>query len=606
MNTFQELGIIDPLIEAITEIGFEHPMPVQEAVIPYLLGDDIDLIALAQTGTGKTAAFGLPLIQKIVNTNRKPEAKKPAALILSPTRELCLQIADDLISYSKLLDQIQIVPVYGGASIEAQIRSLRNGVSVLVATPGRLVDLINRKAVSLENTNTVVLDEADEMLNMGFTESLNEILSHVPEERHMLLFSATMPKEINAIARSYMHDPKEIVIGSRNMANTNIKHQYYLVAAKHKYPALKRVVDFYPNVYGIVFCRTRAETQEIADKLIQDGYNADSLHGELSQAQRDYVMQKFRIGHIRLLVATDVAARGLDVDNLTHIIHYGLPDEIEVYTHRSGRTARAGRTGLSIALCHSREKSKIKGIEQRIGQSFERAYLPDGKAVCEKQIYHLADKIEREVPEENSAIEDLLPGIMRKLEWIDKQDLVKRIVSLEFRRMLEYYRSAPTIDEADEKGRIKTETNETRRNKRNAQAEEGMSRLMINFGKADQLFPDKLIELINRCCPGPRIKIGKIDLLSRQAYFEVEEDIADKVISMMNDYEVNGRLIRVEYAKPFSKDEQHSRRASTRRNSRSKDRSSGNKRSSRHSDTKAKGRNSKGKKKGEHFYDKFR
>ncbi len=608
---------MDPLIEAIREIGFEHPMPVQEAVIPYLLGDDIDLIALAQTGTGKTAAFGLPLIQKIVAAGEKPAKNRPAALVLSPTRELCLQIADDLIAYSKHVDRIQIVPVYGGASIEAQVRSLNQGVSVVVATPGRLVDLINRGAVSLENTHTVVLDEADEMLNMGFSESLNEILSYVPEERHLLLFSATMPKDIHKIARSYMHDPKEIVVGSRNVANANIKHQYYLLSSKHKYLALKRVADFYPDIYGIVFCRTRAETQEIADKLIQDGYNADALHGELSQAQRDYVMQKFRIGHIQLLVATDVAARGLDVDNLTHIIHYGLPDEVEVYTHRSGRTARAGRTGLSIALCHGREKSKIKALEQRIGQKFERVFLPDGKAICEKQVYNLADRIEREVPEENTSIEDILPAIVRKLDWIDREDLIKRIVSLEFRRMLEYYRSAPAIDEADERGRLRTEASEGRRDKRNAKAEEGMSRLMINFGKIDQLFPDKLIELINRCCPGPRVKIGKIDLLSRQAYFEVEEDVADSVIEMMNGYELKGRLIRVEHAKPFGESSgdrgprSRAPRSEYKRKSR-KDAAATFPKSRRERSysgkDKPKGRNSKGqgKKTEGHFYDKFR
>lgn len=533
-------------------MGFENPMPVQEAVIPYLIGEDIDLIALAQTGTGKTAAFGLPLLQKIVVSGAKPNSKSPAALVLSPTRELCLQITNDLINYSKYLDDISVVPVYGGASIETQIRSLKRGVSVVVATPGRLVDLLQRGAVTLQDTHTVVLDEADEMLNMGFLESLNEILSHVPEERHMLLFSATMPKEIGSIAKSYMHDFKEIVVGSRNTANANIKHQYYLVAARHKYLALKRIADYYPDIYGIVFCRTRAETQEIADKLIQDGYNADSLHGDLSQAQRDYVMQKFRIGNIKLLIATDVAARGLDVDNLTHVIHYGLPDEAESYTHRSGRTARAGRTGLSIAICHSREKGKLKSIEKVIGREFERQFLPNGMQVCEKQMFNLAHRIENEVPEENSHIEAILPGIVRKLDWIDREDLIKRIVSMEFSRFFEYYRNTPEIDEADSRGKIPHEKGESKRDRKNAKAEEGMKRLRINFGKADKLFPDKLIELINRCCPGTRINIGKIDLFPRYAFFDVDEDQAHIVVESMNDFEVSGRLINVEYAEEAS------------------------------------------------------
>ncbi|MFC4666226.1 DEAD/DEAH box helicase [Falsiporphyromonas endometrii] len=565
MKSFQELGIIDPLQRAIEEIGFENPMPVQEAVIPYLIGEDIDLIALAQTGTGKTAAFGLPLLQKIAVCNIAPNSKSPAALVLSPTRELCLQITNDLISYSKYLDKISVVPVYGGASIEVQIKSLKRGVSVVVATPGRLVDLLNRGAITLQDTHTVVLDEADEMLNMGFMESLNEILSHVPDERHMLLFSATMPKEIGSIAKSYMHNFKEIVVGSRNTANANIKHQYYLVAARHKYLALKRIVDYYPEVYGIVFCRTRAETQDIADKLIQDGYNADALHGELSQAQRDYVMQKFRIGHIRLLIATDVAARGLDVDNLTHVIHYGLPDEAESYTHRSGRTARAGRTGLSIAICHSREKSKIKNIEKVIGREIERQFLPNGMQVCEKQLYNLANRIENEVPEENSeGIEAIMPGIIRKLDWIEREDLIRRIVSMEFSKLLDYYRTTPEIDEADLRGRIPHEKGEGKRDRKNARAEEGMKRLRINFGKSDKLFPDKLIELVNRCCPGTRIKIGKIDLFARFAFFDVEENEADTVINSMNDYEVGGRLINVEYANEDSGREEGRRRKSGR------------------------------------------
>ena len=360
LKTFEELGIASPVLKAIREMGYEAPMPVQEEVIPFLLGEDNDVIALAQTGTGKTAAYGLPVLQKTDIHKQTPQA-----LILCPTRELCLQIAGDLSDYSKYIDALKVLPVYGGSSIDSQIKALKKGVHVVVATPGRLLDLMNRRTVNLQEIKHVILDEADEMLNMGFSESINAILAEVPEGRNMLLFSATMPQEIARITKEYMRDPKEIIIGRKNEGNQNIRHLYYMVHAKDKYLALKRLVDFYPNIYGIVFCRTRKETQEIADKLIQDGYNADSLHGELSQAQRDYVMQKFRLRNLQLLVATDVAARGLDVDNLTHVIHYGLPDDVESYTHRSGRTARAGKTGISISIYHIREKSRIRQIEQR-------------------------------------------------------------------------------------------------------------------------------------------------------------------------------------------------------------------------------------------------
>ena len=371
-------------------MGYESPMPVQEEVIPFLLGEDNDVIALAQTGTGKTAAYGLPILQKI-----DVEACHPQALVLCPTRELCLQIADDLNDYSKYMEHLRVQPVYGGSSIESQIKALKRGVHVVVATPGRLIDLMNRKTVDLGAVKNVILDEADEMLNMGFTDSINEILAAVPETRNMLLFSATMPKEIAAITKKYMRDPKEIVIGVKNEGNKNIRDIYYMVRAQDKYLALKRIADYYPNIYGIIFCRTRKETQEIADKLIQDGYNADSLHGELSQAQRDYVMQKFRIKNLQLLVATDVAARGLDVDDLTHVINYGLPDEIESYTHRRGRTGRAGKTGISISICHIREKSKIKQIERVINKQFEKGVMPTGEQICEKQLFNLVDQIEK-------------------------------------------------------------------------------------------------------------------------------------------------------------------------------------------------------------------
>ena len=546
--TFDELGVSAPICRAITELGYQQPMPVQEAVIPYLLGEPIDLIALAQTGTGKTAAFGLPLLQNVAKSLEEiPATGTPRALVLCPTRELCLQIADDLTAYSKYLPSVRILPVYGGSSIEAQIRTLRRGVEVIVATPGRLIDLMERGAASLESISTVVLDEADEMLTMGFAESLQTILSQVPEERHLLLFSATMPKEISSIASSYMHKPKEIIVGTKNEGNKNIRHFYYVVSAKHKYLALKRIADYYPDIYGIIFCRTRKETQEIADQLIRDGYNADALHGELSQAQRDYVMQKFRIRNLQLLVATDVAARGLDVNDLTHVIHYGLPDDVENYTHRSGRTARAGKMGISIAICHSRERGRLKDIERISHATIERKHLPSGSEICQKQLFHLADRIERVELTEDATLDAVLPELARKLDWIDREELVKRVMLLEFRRMLDYYESEDAIEEADDKGRLPYEGQEKKRDKRNAVAEEGMKRLFINFGKLDHMYPNKLIELVNKCVPG-RVKIGKIDLLPRFAFFEVEEADAREVIESMSSYEVDGRRIAVDYA----------------------------------------------------------
>lgn len=552
--TFEELGVSAPICQAVRELGYEQPMPVQEAVIPYLLGAPIDLIALAQTGTGKTAAFGLPLLQ---NVERSLQAQPndgvatPRALVLCPTRELCLQIADDLTAYSKYLPSVRILPVYGGSSIEAQIRTLRRGVEVIVATPGRLIDLMDRGAASLDSIETVVLDEADEMLTMGFSESLQTILAEVPKERHLLLFSATMPREISSIAASYMHQPKEIIVGTKNEGNKNIRHYYYVVSARHKYLALKRIADYYPDIYGIIFCRTRRETQEIADQLIRDGYNADALHGELSQAQRDYVMQKFRIRNLQLLVATDVAARGLDVNDLTHVIHYGLPDDIESYTHRSGRTARAGKMGISIAICHSRERGRLRDIERISHATIERKHLPTGQAICEKQLFHLADRIERVELTEDTTLDTVLPELVRKLDWIDREELVRRLMLLEHRRLLDYYESEEAIEEADDKGRLSGEGKEgkkrDKRDKRNAVAEEGMKRLFINFGKLDRMFPNKLIELINKCVPG-RVKIGKIDLLPRFAFFEVEEADAQEVIRSMSSYEVDGRRIAVDYA----------------------------------------------------------
>ena len=427
-------------MKAIDEMGFVMPMPIQELVIPHLLTSDNDVVALAQTGTGKTAAYGLPVIQR---TDTK--INRPQVLILAPTRELCLQIGSDLADFSKYVENLSILPVYGGSSIESQIRSLKKGVQIIVATPGRLIDLINRNTVSLDGVHTVILDEADEMLNMGFVESIEEILANVPYDRKMLMFSATMPTEIAKIAKKYMHNPEEYVVGTRNEGAENVRHVYFMVHARDKYKALKRVADYNPNIYGIIFCRTRRETQEVADWLIQDGYNADSLHGDLSQAQRDMVMKKYRERNLQLLVATDVAARGLDVTDLTHVINYGLPDDIATYTHRSGRTGRAGKTGVSVSIVHSKEKGKIRDIEKRIGKDFERHEVPAPKDIISKQLFNLADRLEK-VSVDEEQISTYLPGIKKKLEWLDSEDLLKRVLSLEANRLLEYYKDARVLD----------------------------------------------------------------------------------------------------------------------------------------------------------------
>ncbi|MDU1890271.1 MAG: DEAD/DEAH box helicase [Dysgonomonas sp.] len=544
MKTFEELGVAANIRKAIEEMGYESPMPVQEEVIPYLLGETKDVIALAQTGTGKTAAFGLPVLQQI---NVKENV--PQALILCPTRELCLQIAGDLADYSKYIDNLRVLPVYGGSSIESQIKSLKRGVQIIVATPGRLIDLINRRTVDLQSVKNVVLDEADEMLNMGFTDSIDEILSKVPENRQMLLFSATMPKEIAKITKKYMHEPKEITIGRKNEGSHNVKHIYYMVHAKDKYLALKRIADYYPNIYGIIFCRTRRETQEIADKLIQDGYNADALHGDLSQAQRDYVMQKFRIKNIQLLVATDVAARGLDVDSLTHVINYGLPDDIESYTHRSGRTGRAGKTGTSIAIVHVKEKGKIREIEKIINKKFEEGKIPSGEAICEKQLFSLVDRIEK-VKVNEDEISNLLPSVYRKLDWLEKEDIIKRVVALEFNRLIDYYRDAQDIETPSSRSSRDDQSYPRRKDRQSSNsrgAEKGYSRLFINIGRTDNVNPATLMGLVNDFVP-EKVNIGRIDIMQNFSFFEVPERDAQKVIKSMSRQEQNGRRISVEIA----------------------------------------------------------
>ena len=526
--------------QAIEELGYEHPMPVQEEVIPYLLGENNDVVALAQTGTGKTAAYGLPVLQKIDASRSETQA-----LILCPTRELCLQIADDLESYSKYLPGVRVLPVYGGAGIEPQIRTLKRGVQVIVATPGRLIDLMERRAASLEHVENVVLDEADEMLSMGFSESIDKILAGVPENHNTLLFSATMSREIERIAKKYLRDAKEIVVGSRNEGAETVNHIYYMVHAKDKYLALKRVVDYYPKIYAIIFCRTRRETQEVADKLIQDGYNADSLHGDLSQQQRDLTMQRFRQHRVQFLVATDVAARGLDVDDLTHVINYGMPDDIESYTHRSGRTGRAGKKGTSICIIHTKERSKIRAVEKVIGKEFVKGELPSGKDICAKQLYKVIDDIERvEVDEEEIA--QFLPEVYRKLEWLDKEDLIKRVVSREFGRFLEYYANAPEISEPTGRG----EKGEKRKKgKRDAHgAEEGYTRLFLNIGKVDGFYAKEIMQLVNDHVRGGKVEIGRIDLMKSFSFFEVPNEEAGRVLDGLSHVQVKGRPINVEVA----------------------------------------------------------
>lgn len=545
MKTFEQLGISAPILQAISEIGYESPMPIQEEVIPYLLGNDNDVIALAQTGTGKTAAYGLPLIQKTDTASLITQA-----VVIAPTRELCLQITDDLKSYSKYIPQLHILAVYGGANIMTQIHGLKKGVQIIVATPGRLVDLMERDVADLSNIKNVVLDEADEMLNMGFSESIDTILANCPSHnsRNTLLFSATMSKEIERIARNYLHDHKEIVVGSRNEGAEHVNHLYYLVAARDKYNALKRIADYYPEIYAIIFCRTRMETQEIADRLIQDGYNAESLHGELSQMQRDLTMQKFRQHRTQLLVATDVAARGLDVDELTHVINYGLPDDIESYTHRSGRTGRAGRSGTSISIIHIKEKHKIQAIEHQIGKKFIPSILPTGQEICAKQLYKLIDEIEKiEVDEEE--IEQYLPEIYRKLDMLDKEDLIKRMVSMQFNTFLNYYKNAPEIVQPSGKGsdtKKKDRKEKHDKQPRSRSAEQGFTRLFINLGKKDSLSPKILMGFINRKVRGKNVDLGRIDLMQNFSFFEVPEEQTDDVLHFLNGADFDGRKVNVE------------------------------------------------------------
>ena len=570
MNNFQELNLNEEIISAITELGFVKPTPIQELVIPVLLDSDRDLVGLAQTGTGKTAAFGLPMIQKIDTGTSDTQG-----LILSPTRELCIQIANDLQSYAKYNKNLRITPVYGGSSIDTQIKELRKGSHIVVGTPGRTLDLINRRKLNISKINVVVLDEADEMLTMGFKEDLNSILEQTPKEKQALLFSATMPAGIVKISGKFMNNPVEITAGSKNTGADNVKHIYYEVQARDRYEALKRIADMNPKIYGIIFCRTRRETKEIADKLIQDGYNADALHGDLSQAQRDSVMMKFRSGHLQLLVATDVAARGLDVNDLTHIINYNLPDENEVYIHRSGRTGRAGKSGISLSILHMREKHKLRAVEKMIGRSFEKKLVPTGKEICGKQLFNLVEKVEQ-VEIDESQIDPFMDVIYKKLEWLNREELIKKFVSVEFNRFLSYYKKAKDLNQTSDSRDSRGERGESRgsradrgqrrdrdarsdkeprqkneRRSRNAnEAEAGFSRLFINAGSTNGLNPASLIGLINEQTKERNIDIGRIEIMKNFSFFEVDTAFEKKILSSLHNANFNDIDLVAELANP--------------------------------------------------------
>lgn len=539
MNPFSTLGIRHDIVNAITELGFENPTPIQEQAIPVLLSGSNDFVGLAQTGTGKTAAFGLPLLELLDFSQNYPQA-----LILCPTRELCLQITNDLKNYAKNLPDVHVVAVYGGAAISDQLRQIKRGVQIVVATPGRMLDIINRKAVDFTKVKYVVLDEADEMLNMGFQEDIDQILFTTPEDKKTWLFSATMPGEVRRIAKKYMTDPFELTMGTKNTGNVNIEHEYYVVKARDKYAAFKRIVDFNPEIFGIVFCRTKIETQEIAESLMKDGYNADSLHGDLSQQQRDRVMKRYRDRSLQLLIATDVAARGIDVNDVTHVINYSLPDEIENYTHRSGRTARAGKSGISIAIINSKESGKIRQIERVIGKQFTKAEIPSGFDVCEKQLFGLVHKVHNVAVSEDQ-IEQYLPRIMEEFKDLDKAEIIKRFASLEFNRFLDYYKNAPDLNaSAEDSGRGERGDKFGRTGFKS-----DFTRLFINLGSVDDFSRGDMLGFI---CNQAKISgktIGKIDLKGVYTFFEVENEFADKVQQEFSkNIEFQGRPVRVELA----------------------------------------------------------
>ena len=547
MNPFSTLGIRHDVVSAIAELGFETPTPIQEQAIPVLLSGSNDFVGLAQTGTGKTAAFGLPLLELL-----DFEKTHPQALILCPTRELCLQITNDLNNYSKNVKNVNVVAVYGGANISDQLRQIRRGVQIVVATPGRMLDIINRKAIDFSEVRYVVLDEADEMLNMGFQEDIDQILSTTPEDKKTWLFSATMPTEVRRIAKKYMDNPFELTMGTKNAGNVNIDHEYYVVRARDKYAAFKRIVDFNPEIFGIVFCRTKIETQDIAESLIKDGYNADALHGDLSQQQRDKVMKRYRERSLQLLIATDVAARGIDVNDVTHVINYSLPDEIENYTHRSGRTARAGKSGISISIINSKETGKIRQIERIIGKKFTKVEIPGGFDVCEKQLFALVHKVHN-VEVNDEQIEQYIPRIMDEFKDLNKEEVIKRFASLEFNRFLEYYKNAPDLNApADDRGdRDRGERGERGdRPERTGRSESrgDYTRFFINLGSVDDFTRGDMLGFI---CNNGKVSgkaIGKIDLKGVFTFFEIETGLSEQIQQSFKAVEFNGRAVRIELA----------------------------------------------------------
>ena len=546
MIKFDELGLNSNILKAVTELGFENPTPVQEKTIPYILESETDLIALAQTGTGKTAAFGLPVIEKADVSNKNVQC-----LILSPTRELAIQIANDLTSFTKYIKGFNVIPVYGGASIDTQIRSLNKGGQIVVGTPGRINDLIKRKKLKVNHIQWLILDEADEMLNMGFKEELDAILENTPEEKQTLLFSATMPKEVYSIANRYMKNHEQIKVGGSNKGADTVSHEYYVVHARDRYIALKRLADMNPDIYGIVFCRTRRETKEVADKLIKDGYNADALHGDLSQAQRDHVMLRFREKNLQILVATDVAARGLDVNDLTHVINYNLPDELEAYIHRSGRTGRANNKGVSIAIINTREQSKIKQVEKKVGKKFERKEIPTGKEICEIQLYNIMNKIEN-IEVDEKEIAPYLPKIFESLEHLSKEELIKRIASVEFNRFLEYYKNSKDIN-VSERERKNDAGKGDKRSDRPRRNSVDYTRFFINVGKKDDLTASRLIGWVNRNLKNDKAGFGKVDILKSFSFFEVEKKYESDVLDSLNNNQYDGKKVAVEVSEEKKK-----------------------------------------------------
>ena len=533
------MGLGGPVLKAVNDLGFLEPTPVQEKVIPRILSEKKDLIALAQTGTGKTAAFGLPLIQ-MADT----ESRDIQGLVLCPTRELCMQITSDLKKYSVHQEGFRVISVYGGASIDTQIRNLKKGGQLVVGTPGRVLDLIRRNVLKIKKIDWLVLDEADEMLNMGFKDDLDAILEGTPAEKQTLLFSATMPKEIQRIANQYMRQPDEISLGTRNAGAENVKHEYYMSHARNRYEVLKRIADMNPDIYGIVFCRTRQETKDVAEKFMNDGYNADALHGDLSQAQRDYVMNRFRNRTLQMLVATDVAARGLDVNDLTHVINYNLPDDLDVYIHRSGRTGRAGKSGTSISIIHTRETGKIRSLEKIAKKPIERKMIPGGKEICKKQLFKLIDRVEK-VELSEGHIDELLPDIYKKLEWLSREDLIKHFVSVEFNRFLSYYKNAPDLNV--EAGQAPEKKKDSRR------PQQDFTRFFINLGSKNDLNASRLIGLLNDKTRTRNIEVGKIDIMRKFSFFEIEKQYASEVLEAFNgNHEFEGERIAVEISKPES------------------------------------------------------